>query len=78
MEDRRGTRRMPARLAQAAVTWQFQGCRSERQLLTQAFDLIWQGPGDVPLGVRYDRGDSRSEPRFEDRLMRRQAQGVQP
>jgi hypothetical protein len=78
MEDQRGTRRMPARLAQATVTRQFRGCRSERQLLTQAFDLIWQGPSDVPLGMRYDREDSRSEPLFDDRLMRRQAQGGQP
>jgi hypothetical protein len=78
MEDQRGTRRMPARLAQAAVTRQFQGCRIERQLLTQAFDLIWQGPSDVPLAARCDRDDSRGEPLFDDRLMRRQAQGGQP
>jgi hypothetical protein len=75
MEEPRRTERMPARLAPAAVTRQFHGCRIERQLLTQVFDLIWQGRNGVPLGMRRDQKNARKEPLFDAPSNPPQAQG---
>lgn len=42
MEDVRKSRSMPATLALATIARQFGGSRIERQVLAQAFDLVWQ------------------------------------
>ena len=42
MEDVRSSLRVPSTLALAKVARQFAGSRTERQVLTQVFDVVWQ------------------------------------
>ena len=42
MEDMRNSRSVPAMQALAALVRQFDGSRVERQVLAQAFDIVWQ------------------------------------
>lgn len=60
MEDVRNSRSMLARRALATVARQFGGSRIERQVLAQAFDLVWQVEGEavrrVPSAAAGDEG----------------------
>lgn len=42
MEGVRSSRRVPGMLAPAGVLRQFDGSRIERQVLAQAFELVWR------------------------------------
>lgn len=46
MKDRSHRQRQSALSFPAAVVRQFAGSRIEKELLAQAFDVLWQGVGD--------------------------------
>ena len=52
MEDVRISQSVPALLALAVVVRQFDGSRIERQVLAQAFDLVWQVERDAVSRIR--------------------------
>jgi hypothetical protein len=78
MEEKRGSGRVSARPAQAAVARQFDGSRIERQLLAQVFDLVWQAAGGVASNSTCSVSEARSWPLADDRFIAHAAQGGRP
>lgn len=78
MEEQHSSRRVPARLAPAAVARQFEGCRIERQLLTQVFDLLWQAAGGVPGNATYGVSEARCWSIADERFAAHAARGGRP
>lgn len=78
MEEQRSLRRAPARLAPAAVARQFEGSRTERQLLTKVFDLVWQAAEEVPSNSTGGLSDAPRRPLANDRFAALAARGGRP